>query len=398
MKLVVYDYAGHPFQAQLSRELAARGHDVVHVTCDGYVSGKGRLSGSADAPAGEPRYASIGANMLDKSNLVLRALREFQYGVELAGLLRRERPTLVMSANASIPTLVVMVLYLWLRRIPWVLWHQDVHALAVGKIAAERRSPLYKLAAKVITAGEVWTTRRAAHVVVIADSFVDVHRGWGTADKVTVIPNWAPLDEIVLRPRHNDWSAEQGLDDRPTLVYSGTLGHKHTPELLPRLAARVRDLGADVDLVVVNSGPAEPVVRAEAEKLGVPLTYLPFQPYDRLPEVLATGDVLVVILEKSAGAFSVPSKTLSYLCAGRPVLGLMPEENLASVLLERAGCAVFPPDDASIDAAAKWVVEVLQDATLARRLAVDTRALAEAEFNLADSVAAFERIVLAHTR
>ena len=25
-----------------------------------------------------------------------------------------------------------------------------------------------------------------------------------------------------------------------------------------------------------------------------------------------------------AGAFSVPSKTLSYLCAGRPVLGMMP--------------------------------------------------------------------------
>lgn len=398
MKLVVYDYAGHPFQAQLSRELAALGHDVVHVTCDGYVSGKGRLEESEDDATGQPRYASIGSSMLDKSNLVNRALREFQYGVELAGLLRRERPTLVMSANASIPTLVVMVLYLWLRRIPWVLWHQDVHALAVAKIAAERRSLLYRLAAKVITAGEVWTSRRAAHIVVIADSFVAVHRDWGTDDKVTVIPNWAPLDEIVPRPRHNAWSEEFGLDVRPTLLYSGTLGHKHTPELLPRLAAKVRELGADVDLVVVNSGPAEHVVREEAARLDVPLTYLPFQPYERLPEVLGTGDVLVVILEKSAGEFSVPSKTLSYLCAGRPVLGLMPEENLASVLLDRAGCAVFAPDDASVDAAAKWVVEVLEDRDLAARLSADTRALAETEFNLADSVAAFDRIVRTYSR
>ena len=38
----------------------------------------------------------------------------------------------------------------------------------------------------------------------------------------------------------------------------------------------------------------------------------------------------VVLLERSAGAFSVPSKTLSYLCAGRPVVGLMPAENLAA--------------------------------------------------------------------
>jgi len=42
--------------------------------------------------------------------------------------------------------------------------------------------------------------------------------------------------------------------------------------------------------------------------------------------------VLLVVLDKSAGAFSVPSKTLSYLCAARPILGLMPDENLAAHL------------------------------------------------------------------
>ena len=30
MRILVHDYAGHPFQAQLSRELARRGHRVVH--------------------------------------------------------------------------------------------------------------------------------------------------------------------------------------------------------------------------------------------------------------------------------------------------------------------------------------------------------------------------------
>jgi colanic acid biosynthesis glycosyl transferase WcaI len=31
MKLVVHDYCGHPFQVQLSRNLAMRGHDVTHI-------------------------------------------------------------------------------------------------------------------------------------------------------------------------------------------------------------------------------------------------------------------------------------------------------------------------------------------------------------------------------
>jgi hypothetical protein len=30
MRILVHDYAGHPFQAQLSRELARRGHVVSH--------------------------------------------------------------------------------------------------------------------------------------------------------------------------------------------------------------------------------------------------------------------------------------------------------------------------------------------------------------------------------
>ena len=96
----------------------------------------------------------------------------------------------------------------------------------------------------------------------------------------------------------------------------------------------------------------------------MPTTLLPFQPYERLSEVFGSADVLVVLLEKSAGAFSVPSKTLSYLCAGRPVIGLMPAENLASQLLRDAECAVFSPESESVDEAAKWVVEVVNDASV----------------------------------
>ena len=70
---------------------------------------------------------------------------------------------------------------------------------------------------------------------------------------------------------------------------------------------------------------------------------LPYQPFDRLPEVLASADVLVVILEPEAGRFSVPSKTLSYLCAGRAVLGSMPATNPAARLLtERASPGSSP--------------------------------------------------------
>ena len=223
-------------------------------------------------------------------------------------------------------------------------------ALAPGRsghradhFAGDKLGKVWYLAAKVIGIGERWCARRAAHVVVIADSFVPVHRDWGTSVKVSVIPNWAPLDEIVPVPRDNASSREHSLTGVKTLLYSGTLGLKHDPSLLAPLTAGVRARGVDARLVVVlTPGPAEPIVREAADRLGVPLTYLPFQDYERLSEVLATGDVLVVLLEKSAGQFSVPSKTLSYLCAGRPIIGLMPRRTVPHSYWTRptAGCSL----------------------------------------------------------
>jgi colanic acid biosynthesis glycosyl transferase WcaI len=278
-------------------------------------------------------------------------------------------------------------------RKPWVLWHQDIQAVAIRSFAGAKLSPKFRAVAAGIEIGERWCTRNAAAVVVIADSFVDVHKEWGTEDKVTVIPNWAPLDEIFPVERKNNWAVDHGLEDTKTLLYSGTLGLKHNPALLVGLARQVIDYGQPVRLVVVNQGPAEDLLRDEAERLDVPLTLLPFQPYEQLPEVLGAGDILMVLLEQDAGAFSVPSKTLSYLCAGRPVVGLMPSENLAAHLVDEVGGCVLPPHEGSLPEAAAWVTSVLADRERWEELGLAARDLAEREFALSGSADRFERIL-----
>ncbi|WP_310962200.1 glycosyltransferase family 4 protein [Nocardioides terrisoli] len=391
MKVLVHDFSGHPFQAQLSRELARRGHDVVHSYCAAYVGGKGKLEARPDERVVfEP--ISVGRR-IRKTSFARRLVTEIQIGFDLARQARRVKPDVVMVSTTPVPSMVVLAAVLWLRRTPWVLWHQDIQAVAIKSFAGAALSRMFLVAGQLIGYGERWGSRRAAAIVVIVESFLEVHRAWGTAEKATVIPNWAPLDEIYPVERKNDWAVEHGLDETKTLTYSGTLGLKHNPALLVQLARHVIDQGTPVRLVVVNEGPAVEVVRAEADRLDVPLTLLPFQPYGRLPEVLGSGDVLVVLLERTAGEFSVPSKTLSYLCAGRPVLGLMPPENLASVLVDRAGGCVLPPAEESLPAAARWVTAVLADDQERALLGEQARQLAEQEFRLASCADRFESIL-----
>ncbi|HRV68470.1 MAG TPA: glycosyltransferase family 4 protein [Marmoricola sp.] len=391
MRILVHDYSGHPFQVELSRALAAKGHEVTHSYCAAYVSGKGHLSAE---PGESLSFEPIGeAITIDKMAFGKRLLQEARLGLELARQALRLKPNVSIMSNVPIPTLMIFAFVMMIYRKPWVLWHQDVQAIAIKSFAGDKLGKGFLVAAKGIELGERWCSRRAAAIVVIADSFVDVHRQWKSADKVTVIPNWAPLDEIYPVERHNKWSGEQGLNDIKTIVYSGTLGLKHNPELLPALARQVIDAGTPVQLVVVNEGPAVGVLEEEAARLDVPLKRLPFQPYERLPEVLGSGDVLVVLLEKEAGAFSVPSKTLSYLCAGRPILGLMPAENLAAQLVSEVDGCVLPPVADSLPRAAAWVSKVLADSEDSARIGAQSRALAEEKFALEGCANRFEEIL-----
>lgn len=390
MRILVHDYSGHPFQVELSRELAHRGHEVTHSYCPGWLSGKGRLE-AEDGLAVDPVGPS---DPIEKDRFLKRLLVELWVGFALLRQVRRTKADVALLSNAQIPSLVVFAVGMALIRRPWVLWHQDVYAVAIRSFAGAKLGRGFRVVASAFDVAERWTSRRAAAIVAIADSLVGVHQEWGTADKVTVIPNWAPVTEIVPVERKNDWAVEHHLTDTFTLLYSGTLGLKHNPELLVRLARGVQDAGADCRLVVVNTGPATDILQREADRLGIEIVLLPFQPYERLSEVLGAGDALVVLLEQDAGAFSVPSKTLSYLCAGRPVLGLMPAENLAASLVERVGGLVLPPQPESVPVAAEWLARLAYDPIGRDELGDRARRLAEEEFALPGIADRFEQILV----
>jgi glycosyltransferase involved in cell wall biosynthesis len=165
------------------------------------------------------------------------------------------------------------------------------------------------------------------------------------------------------------------------VLYSGTLGLKHDPELLAGVARALRGR-PKATMVVISEGLGADwlSVRAEAEGLDT-LRILPFQPHSVLPEVLGTADVLTAILEPDAGAFSVPSKVLTYHCAGRPILGALPAANLAAKTIERAGSGVVvdPGDREAFTAAA---LSLLDDGPRRGRLGHAARQYAEVAFDL----------------
>lgn len=359
MKIIVHDYAGHPFQVQLSRELAARGHDVLHLYCGSTHTPQAELRRRENDPAFEIRGISL-SQRIPKTSFVRRLQLEMQYGPALVAECAAFNPEVVVSANT--PSIPQVRLARWCAKnnVRLVSWIQDIYGLAAYRLLARKLPIVGHLAGRYFISLDKTSARLSDAIIVIADDFAEVLAKWGIGrGRIHTIHNWAPLEDMPLRPRDNAWSRRHEMVHGVRFIYSGTLAMKHNPALLLELA-RMLDRNSSGELIVVSEGAGVEWLAEQAarEEIGS-LRCLGFQPFEVLPDVLGSADVLVAILEADAGVFSVPSKVLSYLCAGRPVLLAVPKENLAAKIVVEcgAGPVVEPTDIRGFCAAAQTLID-----------------------------------------
>jgi len=393
MRLLIHDFAGHPFPVQLSRELAVRGHLVTHVYAAGLSGPKGRLSTDGSDPPGLSICGIQLPPQFQKYSVRRRFCDQRNYARQAKSLIRQVHPDAVLSGNTPIDVQAELLWHCRKLQIAFVHWIQDVYCQAL-KFFLNRKLPLLtEPVAPVFEFLDRWVASRSDHVVVIAPHFREVLCRWNIPElSVTVIENWAALEEMPQLTRENNWSRSQEFERRPVLLYSGTLGMKHRPDLLYLLAEQLKD---ECTVVIITDGIGQefPEKMSPLKNLRI----LPFQPYEILPEVLASADVLLATLDIDAGKFAVPSKVLTYMCAGRPILFAGPRENLSAAIIQRSGGGlVVDPNDcgAWVSAARRLVSEPLLRAQLGSK----ARSYAERTFDIAKISEAFEAVLLSASK
>ena len=324
MRLHIHDGSGHPIAVQLSRELARRGHTVIHTYATQWVSGHGRLTTGPDDPPTLRIEGITAKSEYDKYSPRRRIAWEVAYAKAFQRVLAREQWDVVILCNTQLITAAVMRRWLRRRRQPWVLWHQDIFAFAFADEAARKLpgpAAAARSGARRCVPSRNWSPSSSA-VVAIGDPFIEQYREWGLPVRnVRMIPNWAPLEEIARLPRDEvgeAWAREHDIPPAQVrLLYAGMLGRKHNPQLLVDLLEQIRATGVDAQLVVASEGPGADYL-AEQRPAGRGCTSSTSSRRRTSPRMLASGDVLVAVLEPEASRFSIPSKVLSYLAAGRP--------------------------------------------------------------------------------
>jgi glycosyltransferase involved in cell wall biosynthesis len=345
-----YYHPGVEATAHLLTELCeglAERYEVTVVT--------GRVRDHENEPDYEHRNGveilRVHSTAYDRAPLHRRAINYVTY---LARALRQSLTAAPPDAVLCMtdPPLVGNVAYVIARRFrrPLVLISQDVFPEIAVRLKRLEQPLLVRLLALLVN----HALRHADRVVAIGPVMRErlIAKG-ARAERTVVIPNWVDADAISPRPRPNGWSRENGLDGRFVVMHSGNVGHAQNLDVLIRATALLEDV-EQLAVVIVGFGARHSATVELAEKVAPDrVSFLPYQPRERLPESLSSADVHYVGLPTGLAGFIVPSRVYGILAAGRPIVAAVDAESETAALVREVGCGiVVPPADPVAVAAA----------------------------------------------
>lgn len=391
-----------PHIAALAEFLASRGHAVTVLTgfpfspqWRRWPEYRGRLM-SREMLNGVEVIRSSHYVPRQPGRLLSRAWMEgsFCLTTGLSWLRSRQPPWNVILYCGAQPSVAMLtrILATW-KRIPYVVSIQDLATQAasdVGIVAPGRLAGL-------LERFEYAAYRRARGAFVLCEAFGAALRAHGyPGDRIHLLRSPIDVDRIKPVPPSPAFRAAHGLaPDDFVVLYAGSMGLKQG---LGNVVDAARDLATRapaIKWVLVGDGSSKAMLADAIARQGLAsrVRLLPLQPESEMAAMFASADVLLLNQVGTVKATVVPSKLLTYMSAGKPVVAAVSVDSQgAAILREADGGIVTAPDD---PAALAEAVLAMRDrgaqalAAMGRR----NRALAEQQFDRQRIVRAQEAVL-----
>jgi glycosyltransferase involved in cell wall biosynthesis len=202
-----------------------------------------------------------------------------------------------------------------------------------------------RLVIRACEALERFVYRAAGAITVHSDGNRDHILTKGTPPaKVHSIPNWVDTDAIRPGERNNAFRTEAGIGEREFVVlFAGTMGWSQGLDTVIGAARHLKD-EPDVTFLLVGDGAERAKLEEMAAVADLPhVKFLPMQPKEKYPQLLAAADACLVTLRPEVATPVVPSKLLTIMAAARPVLASLPLAGDAPKIVAEAHAGIVSP-------------------------------------------------------
>lgn len=347
-----------PVTTARCEHLAARGHDVT--VCTGlpyYPAWKVTASYRGKAWS---RELHNGVNILRsylwipaRVTTATRVLHEASFlASSLVRALGTDRPHILVIVSPPLGLgLSAWFLSRWWN-IPYIFDVMDLQPDAAADLGMLRSSRVIRILYRL----EVMSYRNAALVTTLTEGMRRriVEKGI-PREKVRLVPVAADPDLFETNPQTDGtrFRRSHGLEGRFLVVHSGNMGVKQGLDIVLSAAERTRhDDG--IAYLLVGDGAVRELLQQRCAQQGLDnVCFLPLQDRENLHDMLAATDVGLVTQQKTVSDIVFPSKTVTLLASGCPVIGSMNAGSYVAQVLAVSGAAVVvPPEDPDALAAA----------------------------------------------
>lgn len=283
---------------------------------------------------------------VDKAKLFWRALEHFYIAAKMKKILDMlikswERPDVLLIYSPPLPLSSVGIYAHKKYRIPYVLNVQDLFP----KEAVQMGLLKNKLIIKYFKAMEKKAYKNASSIVVHSERNSHHVKQIVPEKEVFVVENWTDEDRVKPGPRVNEFSLKHNLVDKFVVSFAGTIGFAQDVKSIIEAAAILREY-KDILFIIVGNGAKKKEAEDLIEKLKLTnVRLIPPVPPDEYPLVLHASDVSLATLVKDLKTPVVPSKIVSIMSAGVPVIASLDENSDAHILIRKAQCGFsYPPE------------------------------------------------------
>lgn len=351
MRILIYSYNYYPepigiapLMTELAEGLAKRGHEVRVLTAmpwypDSHIHPhyQGKLYCTEERHNVKIYRSYVWAK--PQRSLINRVLFELSFAtLSFWQGIKAWSPDVILLTVPGLPVCIPASILAWFYKCPLVLNLQDIlpdAAVHVGLLTNQKVINVFKYLEK-------FAYKKANKISVIADGFTqNILQKGVDSNKIVEISNWVNLDFIHPLPKENSYFIkENNLEGKFVVLYSGNIALTQPLETLIDAAALLQNIK---DIAVVIVGKKEALTRLEkyCEKINCQNVILkPFQPREKLPEMLAAADVGMVMQKSNVIDFNLPSKIPVLLASGRPIIASVSFGSTAAREIQNSGGGV----------------------------------------------------------
>lgn len=207
--------------------------------------------------------------------------------------------------------------------------------------------------------------------------------------KIHILQNWIDTSQIVPGDKKNAFSEKHKLEESFVVSYAGTMGHSQDMDVILSAANLLKN--EKIRFIIAGSGVQETQVKQKANEMDLKnLTLLPMLSYEEYKQLLDTSDISLVTLKTGVETPTVPSKIISIMAAGKPVIASMNPEGDAPKLIREADCGLVV--NGSAQELADRIMDLYRNKEARERLGRNGRRYIEQELSVQIAADKLEKI------